>query len=111
LSATEVPPAVARLYTRALGIECTVKELLAERAHMTEGEVGDLLAERAHIRGELSRLLGLGPQDLHPLDDRDFDPTWADDDPRAQAWLRAVELRFRLGEAMIEYISGGAWRP
>ena len=95
LSATEVPPAVARLYTRALGIECTVKELLAERAH---------------IRGELSRLLGLGPQDLHPLDDRDFDPTWADDDPRAQAWLRAAELRFRLGEAMVEYIIGGALR-
>ena len=91
-SATEVSPAVARLYTRALAIE---------------GEVKELFAERAHIRGELSRLLELGPQDLHPLDDHDLDPTWADDDPRAQAWLRVAELRFCLGEAMVEYIIGG----
>jgi len=46
-----------------------------------------------------------------PLDDHDLDLTWADDDPRVQAWLRATELRFRLGEAMVEYIIGGAWRP
>ena len=94
-SATEVSPAVVRLYARALAIE---------------GEVKELFAERAHIRGELSRLLELGPQDLHPLDDHDLDLTWADDDPRVQAWLRATELRFRLGEAMVEYIIGGALR-
>lgn len=94
-SATEVPPAVVRLYMRAVAIE---------------GEVKELLAEHAHIRGELSRLLELGPQDLHPLDDHDLDPTWADDDPRTQAWLRVSELRFRLGEAMVEYIIGGALR-
>jgi len=80
-----------RLYTRAVAID---------------GEVKELLAERARIRGELSRLLGLGPRDLHPLDNHDFDPAWADEDPRAQAWLQMTELRFRLGEAMIERILG-----
>jgi hypothetical protein len=92
----EVSPAAARLYTRAVEIE---------------GEAADLSAEYAHIRDELSRLLGLDSQDLHPLDDcaldpARLDPTWTDDDPRYQAWLQVSLLRMRLGEAMIECIFG-----
>jgi hypothetical protein len=55
-------------------------------------------------KAELGRLLGLGPDDINPLD-LDFDQEWESaDDPRIEVWRRALELRRRLDRAHLDLI-------
>jgi hypothetical protein len=46
-----------------------------------------------YVKAELGRQLGLGPDDINPLD-VDFDQEWESaDDPHIEVWKRAVQLR------------------
>ena len=49
--------------------------------------------EYQYVKAELGRQLGLGPDDINPLD-VDFDQEWeSPDDRRIEVWKRAVQLR------------------
>src|SRR5262245_50951217 len=55
-------------------------------------------------RLRLGRQLGLGPDDINPLD-VDFDQEWESaDDPHIEVWKRAVQLRHRLSVAHFDWL-------
>jgi hypothetical protein len=51
---------------------------------------------------ELGRVLGLGPNDIHPLD-IDHDKEWKADDPGVEAWRRALHLQVKLSRAHMDW--------
>jgi hypothetical protein len=53
-------------------------------------------------KAELGRVLGLGPDDIHPLD-IDFDKEWKTDDPGIEAWERALHLQMELTRAHMDW--------
>ena len=60
--------------------------------------------EYQYVKAELGRQLGLGPDDINPLD-VDFDQEWESaDDPRIEVWKRAVQLRHRLFVAHFDWL-------
>jgi hypothetical protein len=112
-----LPPAVVRLYARALEIEneieegvtdgdyMTIEELLAWSERSRQGTL-DIDAEEAKAamlaqhkeyqwtKRELGRLLGLGPEDINPLEPNELG---GPDDPRTR---RALWLSFRLDQLL-----------
>jgi hypothetical protein len=118
-----LPPAVVRLYGRALEIENEIEKAVADGDYMT---VGDLLAWSDRLRKhtldidaeeaaakarllsehreyqwtkrELGRLLGLGPEDINPLERSELG---GPDDLRTR---RALWLSFRLNEAYLDQL-------
>jgi hypothetical protein len=130
MAAAEIPPAAVRLYARCYEISCEVDDAIADSEPVEEllarcdrtlrastkfkltGEFDFAAieadeAERAKAkaavlathpeyqwtRAELARLLALGPDDVHPLDVGE-DCTDG----------RALELRFRLDRAHLDFI-------
>jgi hypothetical protein len=118
-----LPPAVVRLYARALEIENEIEEAVADGDHMTVEELLawsersrqgtlDIDAEEAKAKAamlayhkeyqwtkrELGRLLGLTPEDINPLDRSALDGS---DDARTE---RALWLSFRLNEAYLDQL-------
>jgi hypothetical protein len=118
-----LPPAVVRLYARALEIENEIEEVAADGDYMTVEELLawsdplrkhtlDIDAEEAAAKArllsehreyqwtkrELGRLLGLGPEDINPLDRGALD---GPDDARTR---RALWLSFRLNEAYLDQL-------
>lgn len=60
--------------------------------------------EYQYVKAELGRQLGLGPDDINPLD-VDFDQEWESaDDPGIEAWKRAIHLRHRLSVAHFDWL-------
>jgi hypothetical protein len=56
------------------------------------------------VKAELGRQLGLGPNDINPLD-IDFDQEWESaDGPGIEAWKRAIHLRHRLSVAHFDWL-------
>jgi hypothetical protein len=125
LAASEITPAAVRLYARSVEIEIEVEEMIADGDHLTTKELlawldrllhdddFDLEAEERktktailakhpeyqYVKTELGRQLGLGPNDINPLD-IDFDQEWESaDGPGIDAWKRAIHLRHRLSVA------------
>ena len=118
-----LPPAVVRLYARALEIEneieeavadgdyMTIEELLAWSERLRQGTL-DIDAEEAKAKAamlaqhkgyqwtkrELGRLLGLTPEDVNPLDRSALDGS---DDASTE---RALWLSFRLNEAYLDQL-------
>jgi hypothetical protein len=120
---TPFPSAAVRLYARALEIENEVEETVADRDYMTIEELLawsdrlrkhtlDIDAEEAAAKArllsehreyqwtkrELGRQLGLGPEDINPLERSELGDS---DDPRAR---RALWLSFRLNEAYLDQL-------
>jgi hypothetical protein len=118
-----LPPAVVRLYARALEIENEIEEAVADGDYMTVEELLawsdrlrkrtlDIDAEEAVVKArllsehreyqwtkrELGRLLGLGPEDINPLERSELG---GPDDPRTR---RALWLSFRLNEAYLDQL-------
>jgi hypothetical protein len=118
-----LPPAVVRLYARALEIENEIEEAVADGDHMTVEELlawsersrqgtVDIDAEEAKAKAamlaqhkeyqwtkrELGRLLGLGPGDINPLECGELGGL---DDLRTR---RALWLSFRLNEAYLDQL-------
>ena len=118
-----LPPAAVRLYARALEIENEVEETVADGDYMTVEELLawsdrsrrgtlDIDAEEAKANAamlaqhkeyqwtkrELGRLLGLGPDDINPLEHSELG---GPDDPRTR---RALWLSFRLNEACLDQL-------
>jgi hypothetical protein len=118
-----LPPAAVRLYARALEIENEVEETVADGDYMTVEELLawsdrsrrgtlDIDAEEAKTKTamlaqhkeyqwtkrELGRLLGLGPEDINPLERSELG---GPDDPRTR---RALWLSFRLDEAYLDQL-------
>jgi hypothetical protein len=116
-------PAVVRLYARAMEIENEIEEAVADGDYMTIEELlawSDRLRKRtldidaegaeaktamlAHhkeyqwTKRELGRLLGLGPEDINPLERSELG---GPDDPRTR---RALWLSFRLNEAYLDQL-------
>ena len=55
-------------------------------------------------KAELGRVLGLGPNDIHPLDPiLDSDKEWKADDPGIEAWERALHLQVKLSRAHLDW--------
>jgi hypothetical protein len=123
LCAADAPisPAAVRLYARALEIENEVEETVADGDYMTVEELLawsdrsrrgtlDIDAEEAKAamlaqhkeyqwtKRELGRLVGLGPEDINPLERSELD---GPDDPRTR---RALWLSFRLNEAYLDQL-------
>jgi hypothetical protein len=116
-----ISPAAVRLYARAFEIEVeevvadgdymTVEELLAWSDRSRRGTL-DIDAEEAKAKAamlaqhkeyqwtkrELGRLLGLGAEDINPLDRSALDGS---DDARTE---RALWLSFRLNEAYLDQL-------
>ena len=124
-SAADAPlsPAVVRLYARALEIENEIEEVIADGDYMTVEELLassersrqgtlDIDAEEAKAKAamlaehweyqwtkaEIGRLLGLGPEDINPLERSELG---GPDDPRTR---RALWLSFRLNEAYLDQL-------
>jgi hypothetical protein len=118
-----LPPAVVRLHARALEIENEIEEALADGDYMTNEELLawsersrqgtlDIDAKEAATKArlltvhreyqwtkhELGRLLGLGPEDINPLERSELG---GPDDPRAR---RALWLSFRLNQAYLDQL-------
>ena len=118
-----ISPAAVRLYARALEIENEVEETVADGDYMTVEELLawsdrsrrgtlDIDAEEAKAKAamlaqhkeyqwtkhELGRLLGLGPEDINPLERSELG---GPDDPRTR---RALWLSFRLNEAYLDQL-------
>jgi hypothetical protein len=118
-----ISPAAVRLYARALEIENEVEETVAAGDYMTVEELLawsdrsrrgtlDIDAEEAKAKAamlaqhkeyqwtkrELGRLLGLGPEDINPLERSELG---GPDDPRTR---RALWLSFRLNEAYLDQL-------
>jgi hypothetical protein len=118
-----LPPAVVRLYARALEIENEIEEAVADGDYMTIEELLawsdrlrkrtlDIDAEEAAAKArllsehreyqwttrELGRLLGLGPEDINPLEPNELG---GPDDPRTR---RALWLSFRLNKAYLDQL-------
>jgi hypothetical protein len=118
-----LPPAVVRLYARALEIENEIEEAVADGDYMTIEELLawsersrqgtlDINAEEAKAKAamlaqhkeyqwtkrELGRLLGLTPEDINPLERSALDGS---DDARTE---RALWLSFRLNEAYLDQL-------
>jgi len=118
-----LPPAAVRLYARALEIENEVEETVADGDYRTVEELLawsdrarrgtlDIDAEEAKANAamlaqhkeyqwakrELGRLLGLGPEDINPLERNELG---GPDDPRTR---RALWLSFRLNEAYLDQL-------
>ena len=116
-------PAVVRLYARALEIENEIEEAVADDDYMTIEELLawsdrlqrrtlDIDAEEAVAKArllsehreyqwtkrELGRQLGLGPEDINPLERSELG---GPDDPRTR---RALWLSFRLNEAYLDQL-------
>jgi hypothetical protein len=97
----------------------TIEELLAWSDHLRERTL-DIDAEEAAAKArllakhreyrwtkaELGRLLGLGPEDINPLEfDGQKEPVSdGPDDPRIKAWRRALCLSVDLNEAYLDLI-------
>jgi hypothetical protein len=117
------PPAVVRLYARALEIENEIEEAVADGDYMTIEELLawsdrlrkrtlDIDAEEAAAKArllsehreyqwtkrELGRLLGLGPEDINPLEPNELG---GPDDPHTR---RALWLSFRLNVAYLDQL-------
>jgi hypothetical protein len=115
-----LPPAVVRLYARALEIENEIEKAVADGDHMTVEELLawsersrqgnlDIDAEDAKAKAamlaqhkeyqwtkrELGRLLSLGPEDINPLERSELG---GPDNPRTR---RALWLSFRLNKAYL----------
>jgi hypothetical protein len=136
LAASEITPAAVRLYARAIAIEGKVEDAIADGDHMTTEELlawskrllkgklnleaeearakAALLAQHREyqwVKTELSRQLGLGPDDPSPLDPDLFDREWnSPDDPRIKPWKRALELTHRLSVTHMTGCVGGGVR-
>jgi hypothetical protein len=120
---TPLPSAAVRLYARALEIENEVEETVADGDYMTVEELLawsdrsrrgtlDIDAEEAKAKAamlaqhkeyqwtkrELGRLLGLGPEDINPLERNELG---GPDDPRTR---RVLWLSFRLNEAYLDQL-------
>lgn len=135
LVASEITPAAVRLYHRLAEIEIEIEDAIADGDHMTTEELlawsdrllhddnfdseaeerktkaAMLAAHREYqwSKAKLGRQLGLGPNDINPLD-VDFDQEWESaDDPRLEVWKRAVQLRDRLSVAHFDWLCW--WRP
>src|SRR5262249_42176511 len=118
-----LPPAAVRLYARAMEIENEIEEAVADGDYMTIEELLawsdrlrnrtlDIDAEEAAAKArlvsehreyqwtkrELGRLLGLGPEEINPLERSELGGR---DDPRTR---RALELSFRLNQAYLDAI-------
>jgi hypothetical protein len=118
-----LPPAVLRLYARALEIENEIEEAVADGDYMTIEELLawsersrqgtlDIDAEEAKVKAamlaqhkeyqwtkrELGRLLGLCPEDINPLERSEQGGL---DDLRTR---RALWLSFRLNEAYLDQL-------
>ena len=134
LAASEITPAAVRLYARSVKIEIEVEDMIADGDHMTTEELlawsdrllhdddFDLEAEERktktailakhpeyqYVKAELGRQLGLGPDDINPLD-IDFDQEWESaDDPGIEAWKRAIHLRHRrCGKSRLPVVKAG----
>ena len=116
-------PAVVRLYARAMEIENEIEEAVADGDYMTIEELLawsdrlrnrtlDIDAEEAAAKArlmsehreyqwtkrELGRLLGLGPEDINPLERSE---PGGPDDLRTR---RALWLSFRLNEAYLDQL-------
>jgi hypothetical protein len=125
-----ISPAAVRLYARALEIENEVEETVAAGDYMTVEELLawsdrsrrgtlDIDAEEAKAKAamlaqhkeyqstkrELGRLLGLGPEDINPLERSE---PGGPDDPRTR---RALWLSFRLNEAYLDQLLWWRQRP
>ena len=123
-----LPPAVVRLYARALEIENEIEEVVADGDYMTVAELLewsdrlqkrtlDIDAEEAAAKArllsehreyqwtkhELGRLLGLGPEDINPLERSELGG------PNDLRTRRALWLSFRLNEAYLDELLW--WRP
>jgi len=118
-----ISPAAVRLYARALEMENEVEETVAAGDYMTVEELLawsersrrgtlDIDAEEAKAKAamlaqhkeyqwtkrELGRLLGLGPEDINPLERSELG---GPDDPRTR---RALWLLFRLNQAYLDQL-------
>ena len=118
-----ISPAAVQLYARALEIENEVEETVAAGDYMTVEELLawsdrsrrgtlDIDAEEAKAKAamlaqhkeyqwtkrELGRLLGLGPEDINPLERSELG---GPDDLRTR---RALWLSFRLNEAYLDQL-------
>src|SRR5262245_10129235 len=118
-----ISPAAVRLYARALEIESEVEETVADGDYMTVEELlawsdrlrkrtldidaeeaaakARLLAEHREYqwtKRELGRLLGLGPEDINPLERSELG---GPDDPRTR---RALWLSFLLNKAYLDQL-------
>jgi len=57
------------------------------------------------IKVELGRVLGLGPDDIHPLDPiLESNIEWQPDDPGIKAWERALHLQVELTRAHMDWL-------
>lgn len=121
-----ISAAALRLYWRAVEIENAIEDTFTADLSNSELLVHldnyDPEADRVRVKAvlahhpeyqrvkvELGRVLGLGPDDVHPFDlydkidhDRSCDP----DDPRERSLWRACELDRCLHEAVIDGITG-----
>ena len=118
-----ISPAAVRLYARALEMENEVEETVAAGDYMTVEELLawsersrrgtlDIDAEEAKAKAamlaqhkeyqwtkrELGRLLGLGPEDINPLE------RIAPSGPDVPRTSRALWLSFRLNEAYLDQL-------
>ena len=73
--------------------------------------------ECVRVKNVLGKELKLGPRDANPLDPLDDlfksrpERECRDDDPRMRAWLRALDLRRRMYDAHLDWITTGRWPP
>jgi len=72
----------------------------------TKTKAGMLAAHREYqwTKAELGRVLGLGPDDIHPLDPiLESDVEWEAGDPGIKAWERALRLQLELSRAHMDW--------